>query len=255
MKLAIMQPYFMPYIGYFQAIAAVDKYILYSNLNFIKEAWMNRNRLLLKDGRIYQFTVPLLHKSSNQMIREVRIDNSKPWARNLLLTIASNYNKAPYYAETYPLVEKLLNRRYEYLYELNAACVMEIAEHLGIRTEIEYDNSRFLDMEEDLSTIESLGYGRFPYMEKTSPIKKTARVIEMCRREGARTFINAIGGQALYDKHEFAEYGIDLLFVKTGDISYPQHNGFQEPGLSILDVMMFNGREGTKELLKNYTLV
>lgn len=255
MKLAIMQPYFMPYIGYFQAISAVDKYILYSNLNFIKEAWMNRNRLLMKDGRVYQFTVPLLHKSSNQMIRDVRIDNSKPWAKNLLLTIASNYNKAPFFAETYHLVEGLLNERYDFLYELNAACVKGIAEHLGIRTEIESDNSRFLEMEEDLSTIDSLGYERFPYMEKTSPIKKTARVIEMCRREGAQTFINAIGGQALYDKNELAEYGIDLKFVKTDEISYPQHHGFQEGNLSILDVLMFNGVDGTKELLKKHSLV
>ena len=250
-----MQPYFMPYIGYFQAISAVDKYILYSNLNFIKEAWMNRNRLLLKDGMVYQFTVPLLHKSSNQMIREVRIDNSKPWAKNLLLTIASNYNKAPFFAESFPLVEELLNQRYDFLYELNASCIRAVADHLGIETEIECDNSRFLDMEEDLSTIDTLGYERFPYMEKTSPIRKTARVIEMCRREGAQTFINAIGGQALYDKVEFAEYGIDLRFVKTDEISYPQHHGFQESNLSIMDVLMFNGKEGTCELLKKYTLV
>lgn len=255
MKLAIMQPYFMPYIGYFQAISAVDKYILYSNLNFIKEAWMNRNRLLLKDGRIYQFTVPLLHKSSNQMIGEVKIDNTKPWAKNLLLTIASNYNKSPYFSETYPLLEELLNRRYDFLYELNAACVTGIADFLGLRTVIEYDNSRFLDMEEDLSTIDTHGYERFPYMEKTSPIKKTARVIEMCRREGAQTFINAIGGQALYDKVEFSKYGIDLKFVKTGEIAYPQHHDFQEPNLSIIDVLMFNGKEGTRELLEKYTLV
>ena len=249
-----MQPYFMPYIGYFQAISAVDKYILYSNLNFIKEAWMNRNRLLLNDGRIYQFTVPLQHKSSNSLIRDIMVDNSKPWARNLLTTISSNYKKAPFFEETYPLVESLLTSEHQSLTLLNSSTIKAIAHHLDISTVIEDDNSRFLEMEDKLSRLDE-GYDELPDLRLTSPIKKVARVIEMCRMEGADFFVNAIGGQALYSKEELQQYGIELHFIKTDEITYKQHRDHFEPNLSIIDVMMFNGKEGTKQLLKEYTLV
>ena len=104
MKLAIMQPYFMPYIGYFQAISAVDKYILYSNLNFIKESWMNRNRVLMRDGKIVTITVPLKSKSSYSMIYDVEIDNSKPWKEKMLKTIQMCYSKKPFYKEIFDLL-------------------------------------------------------------------------------------------------------------------------------------------------------
>ena len=108
MKLAIMQPYFLPYIGYFQAIHAVDKYILYDNLTFIKDAWMNRNRLMLSNGAITTFSVPIIAKSSNTMIADIRIDNSQKWAEKLLKTIFLNYKKAPFFDEIFPIFEKLL---------------------------------------------------------------------------------------------------------------------------------------------------
>lgn len=254
MKLAIMQPYFMPYIGYFQAISAVDKYILYGNLTFIKEQWMNRNRIRLCNGDVHTITVPLKHKSSNMMIYDIFLDNSKPWSKNLLKTLSMNYRKATFYGEVFPFIESLLGTRYETLMEMNVETLRAISSYLDIETEIDSDNSRFDDLEELLKTIE-LDYSGLPYLEATKPLKKTARVIEICRREHCDHFINAIGGQALYDKEEFASYGIKLDFVKTNDISYPQFDYQFEPNLSIIDVLMHNGKEGTKKLLKEYTLI
>lgn len=256
MKLAIMQPYFMPYIGYFQAIAAVDKYILYSNLNFIKEAWMNRNRLLMRDGTVVLTTIPLKNKSSNQMIYDVELDNSKPWSEKFLKTVQMCYSRKPYFDEFYPLLEEMLSVKYDLLMDLNAHTISEISRFLGLGTVIESDNSRFLAMEKKLEVVES-DYSVLPYLEKTKPIKKVARVIEMCRIEGCDDFYNAIGGQSLYDKDEFAQYGIRLNFVSTNAFEYRQDtkkNVF-EPNLSIIDVIMNNGREGTSNLLKEYTLV
>ena len=256
MRLAIMQPYFMPYIGYFQAIAAVDKYILYSNLTFIKEAWMNRNRLLMRDGTIVLATVPIRSKSSHTMIYDVEIDNSKPWKEKLLRTLQMCYSRKPYYDETYPLIVDLLAPDYNLLKDLNAATTIGIARHLGINTQIEADNSRYLPMEHTLQYIES-DYSLLPHLERTHPIRKVARVIEMCRREGADHFINAIGGQQLYSKDEFAQYGIRINFVQTNPIQYRQDTKTGEfvPNLSIIDVLMNNGREGTQLLLTQYTLV
>ena len=256
MRLAIMQPYFMPYIGYFQAIAAVDKYILYSNLNFIKEAWMNRNRLLMRDGTTVLTTVPLRSKSSYTMIYDVEIDNSKPWRDKFLRTVQMCYSRKPYYDETYPLLVDLLTPDYRLLCDLNAATIVGIARHLGITTTIETDNSHYLDMERLLQDIES-DYSPLPYLETTRPIRKVARVIEMCRREGADHFLNAIGGQQLYSKEEFAQYGIQLNFIQTFPITYRQDtkNGQFVPNLSIIDVLMNNGRQVTQSLLSQYTLV
>jgi len=256
MKLAIMQPYFFPYIGYFQAITAVDKYILYDNLTFIKEAWMNRNRILLRDGRIQMMTVPLKHKSSNALIRDIEIDNSKPWKKNLLSTISGAYKRAPYFDEIFPFIDSLLSSEYVHLSELNCRTISGIVDYLGIDTIVESDNSKYLQMESTLSDIES-DYSVLPYLNLTKPIRKVARVLEMCREEGADVFINAIGGQELYDKSEFLQYGIDLRFVKTNDIIYSQSSKSSEfvPNLSIVDVLMNNGKEGTKTLLNEYRLV
>ena len=253
MKLAIMQPYFMPYIGYFQAIKAVDKYILYSNLTFIKDGWMNRNRLQLRNGQVQIISVPLKHKSSNTMIYDIEVDNSQPWQKKLLKTIFLNYKPATYFDEIYPFLEDLLTKQYNTLSELNAETIRAIAKYLDISTEIESDNTRFLDMEQLLDVVED-DYSVMPFL-KTHPVRKVARVLEMCRREDCHDFVNAIGGQALYSKEEFKLYGIDLHFVQTHEFTYPQLAPGFEPNLSIIDVLMHNGKEGTKKLLNEYTLI
>ena len=253
MKLAIMQPYYFPYIGYFQAINAVDKYILYSNLTFIKEAWMNRNRIRLKNGKVQLVTMPLLHKSSNAMIYDVMIDNRFNWCEKFLKTLCMNYKGARHFDETYQLIESLIAPKYEKLVDFNVATIRGISDYLEIKTEIESDNTRFLDMEESLSRIED-DYSVFPYLV-THPVRKVARVLEMCKRENCNDFINAIGGQVLYSKEEFKIYGIDLHFVQTNFVEYDQFGMPFQPGLSIIDVLMHNGKEGTKRLLNEYTLI
>ena len=256
MRLAIMQPYFMPYIGYFQAIAAADKYILYSNLNFIKKAWMNRNRLLARDGKIVLTTVPVCNKSSNTMIYNVEIDNSQPWKTKFLRIVQTCYSHSPYYDQVYPLLVDMLSPDYRWLNELNAATIIAISRYLDITTPIETDNTHYLFMEQQLQNIES-DYSAFSYLEKTHPVRMVARVIEMCRNEGADHYLNAIGGQQLYSKDEFAQYGISLNFIQTNPIQYRQDTKLDEfvPNLSIIDVLMNNGREGTQSLLTQYTLV
>jgi len=243
----------MPYLGYFQAIATVDKYILYENLTFIKDAWMNRNKLMLNNGLLSMFSVPLSAKSSNLYIREVKIDNTQKWSEKLLKTIYLNYKKAVCFEETYQLLEKLLQKKYEYLYQLNAYTIVSISRHLGIQTEIVFDNNSYLALEEKL---EHKDYSLLPYLNKTTPEKKTARVIAMCKMENADIFINAIGGLELYSKEEFAQYGINLKFIKmNSDIVYPQFSKKFVPNLTILDVMMFNSVEEISKMLDKYELI
>lgn len=256
MKIGIMQPYFFPYLGYFQAIQAVDKYILYSDLTFIKDGWMNRNRILIKNGTISTISVPLIQKSSNVLIKNVRIDNSKKWNIKLLKTIYLNYKGSRFFDDIYILFEQLLYKHYDYLYELNAQSIIEIVRYLDISTQIQFNtNDRYSSLESQLLKIDCKDYSNFPYMEKTMPIKKVARVLAISKEEDADTFINAIGGQALYDKKEFAQYGLDLKFIHTDEFEYSQFMNEFVPNLSIIDVMMHNGKEKTLELIKKYSFV
>ena len=256
MKLAIMQPYFMPYLGYFQAIAAVDKYILYDQLTYIQSGWINKNRIRQRNMPVSNIVVPLIDKSSNTLIANTLIDNSKPWQKKILKALQLGYGKSVYYSEIMPLMEEILTKEYTTISELNAFSIKRICEFLEIQTEIDSNVDRYLDLEERLRDIEHSDYSRFAHLH-TLPIKKVARVLEICKAEESTFFVNAIGGQELYDKAEFKQYGIDLFFIKMNNVQYSQNctDGSFEPGLSIIDVLMHNGKEGTKQLLNAYTLI
>jgi len=256
MKLAIMQPYFLPYIGYFQAIYAVDKYILYSNLSFIKDSWMNRNRILIKNGGISIISVPLLHKSSNTFINEIRVDNSRLWKQKILKTILLNYKGSKYFDEIFSYFEELLRESFDYLNDWNSYLIVNFSDFIGIQTEIEHNNfNKYIELEKELQKIEKGDFSQFKYMEQTKPVKKVARVLAISKDERADIFVNAIGGQTLYSKDEFIKYGIDLKFLRTNEIKYSQFSSAFTPNLSIIDVLMHNGKVGTLELIQKYTLI
>lgn len=255
MRLAIMQPYFMPYLGYFQVISAVDKFILYENLSFIKKRWMNRNRILLKNGKILLITVPLIKKSSNKIISEIRIDNNQQWRGKLLKTVYLNYKGSFFFDETYHFLEKLFEYPYDYLYQLNAHSIKFIADFLNITTQFGNNNYQYLELETKLGKIDEDDFSGFPDFKIDHTSKKVARIIEISKKEGANVFINSIGGQTLYNKDEFASHGINLFFCKIDQITYPQFSDKFIPDLSIIDVLMHNGKDKTADLVKKYILV
>lgn len=253
MKLAIMQPYFFPYIGYFQAIDAVDKYVLYHNLPFRKKSWINRNQILVRSGESSFITVPLIKQSSNKRISEILIDNSTPWKRSLLRKIYFNYKRAKYFDQTFPLVERVINKDLSSLCSLSIESILAVVEHLDLSTNIETQNQKYKDIEDYIKSSE--GVGGVPYNGKQLE-KKIVRLLEICRREKANTLINAIGGMALYRKEDFAQNGITLSFIKTDEaLKYDQSQEGFSPNLSIIDVLMFNSVENTRKLLTQRILV
>jgi hypothetical protein len=254
MKLAIMQPYFFPYLGYYQAISAVDKYLLYDNLAYIKGGWVNRNRLLVVNSEPVFIIVPVKDRSSFRKISEVELADQKPWRRKLLNSIFLNYKKASFFEEVYPLVEGVIRSEVKLLTELNARSVIEVSRYLDIQTEIATDISKYFELEEKLATDELALAERFPSLALRNPEKRVIRVIEICRAEGADTFVNAIGGRELYDKEEFARHNIQLFFLQTDEYCYQQTTETFHAHLSIIDVLMNCGKERTKELLKQYRL-
>ncbi|MFH0726846.1 MAG: WbqC family protein [Pseudomonadota bacterium] len=251
-SIAIMQPYFFPYIGYFQLITAVDKYILYDNLNFIKYGWVNRNKVLVKNSGTTYITVPLKHKSSFELIKNIETDESVNWREKILKTISLNYQKAPMFQEVYPLIEECINLTTNKLSILNSNLIINICNYLKINTPIESNSGKY-------QFIENLLLGGGTHSNEcysdNSIDKKVARIFEVCKYEKANIFYNAIGGTQLYSKILFSKNHIELKFIKTASIVYKQFNNDFIPSLSIIDVMMFNPVDAINSLLNNYELI
>ena len=184
MKLAIFQPYFFPYLGYFQLISAVDKFILYDCLNYIRQGWVNRNRLLRVNSQPVYFVVPIREQSSYTKIRKILIDNQTNWRRKTCKQIEMNYRRSPFFNEVYPLVEKALTGKEEYLTALNGAAMRAVCSFLEIPTEIVTSDSEYEALEIELGKSESDAKTFYLRQQQLDDIK-TIRVLEICRKEGA----------------------------------------------------------------------
>ncbi len=217
MKLAIMQPYFFPYVGYFSLLQAADKFVFYDDVNFIKGGWINRNRLLL-GGKVGYFTVPLDNASSFSKINSIAIKSDLPWKTRILAQISGSYSHAPYYESVIALVKKVLDTQDGRISTLARSSILAVVEYLALDRR----------------------YAMSSEIYKNQEKKGAARVIDICRQESAATYVNLPGGRDLYSTEEFSEAGLELEFLDVRLDSYPQSTDVFHPGLSIIDVLMFN---------------
>lgn len=229
MKLGIMQPYFLPYIGYWQLIKAVDKYVVYDDVNFIKGGWINRNNFLVQ-GNAKLFTISLDGASSNKLINETGIKDD---FKNFMKMLQINYAKAPYFKEVMNLIEKIVCFEKSDLGIFLFNQIKVICDYLGIETDLILSST----------------------LNKDNSLKGKDKVIEICKLLDAREYYNAIGGQELYDKGEFEQNGIKLSFLKTNITPYRQLKNEFVGGLSLLDVLMFNSVEDVNRMLDDFELV
>ena len=219
MRLAIMQPYFFPYIGYFQLIAAVDLFIVYDGIKYTKKGWINRNRMLV-NGKDVLFSLPLKGDSDNLDVREREL--STDFSRDKLLNkVSGAYRRAPYFAETFPLIEQIVLNKESNLFRFLHYSIIKTCAHLGIATQIKVSSDMAIDHD----------------------LTNQGKVLALCRASGANTYVNAIGGIELYSKEAFQEKGIDLKFIRAKPFEYAQFGEPFVPWLSIIDVMMFNSLE------------
>jgi len=230
MKLAIMQPYFLPYIGYFQLINAVDKYVIYDNIEYTKKGWINRNRILM-NGTDFLISLPLKKDSDYKLVceRELSSDYNP---QKMLGQIRSTYLKAPYFKEVYSLLENIFYHKENNLFKYILNSVNVVNNYLCINTEIVISSTININHQ----------------------LKSEDKVLAICKSLGANSYYNAIGGKELYSKERFLSLGIDLKFLSSDDILYKQFDNTFVPWLSIVDVLMFNSKEEVSILLKKYTL-
>lgn len=232
MNVAIMQPYFLPYIGYFQLIAAVDLFIVYDNIKYTKKGWINRNRMLL-DGRDVMFSLPL--KSGSDYLNVCERKLAADFNRDRLLNqFKGAYRRAPYFAKTFPLVEQIVQYAEPNLFRFLHHSIVKTCKHLSIATEIRISSDIAID----------------------NDLKNQDKVLALCAEVGATTYVNAIGGMELYSKEAFRERGIDLKFIQSKPFEYTQFGDAFVPWLSIIDVMMFNPLETIQTCItSNYELL
>lgn len=231
MTIAIMQPYLFPYIGYFQLLDAVDKFIIYDDVNFIKKGWINRNYILI-NGQPSLFTIPLKNGSQNELISNVVISYNTAWQNKLLKTLEFSYKKAPFYDIVYPLITRIILSDNDFIKDLAYRSLVEISQYLGINTEI-IPSSTIYDNRE---------------------LKGQDRILDICLQNQANTYINPNGGKSLYEESFFKQKEINLFFHQSNPIAYKQFSHDFVPWLSIIDVLMFNPVDAIKRMLDDYQL-
>jgi hypothetical protein len=232
MKVAIMQPYFFPYIGYFQLIESVDLFILYDNIKYTKKGWINRNRFL-RNGADSVFSVPLRKDSDFLDVKDRAVADDFDRGK-LVNQLREAYWRAPHFDQAFTVVEKSVMSPRENLFEYIHDSVVEVCRYLGISARIVPSSSLAIDPAQ----------------------KGKDRVLALCKAVGASGYVNAIGGQKLYSREQFDELGVELRFLKSHAITYPQFGGPFVPWLSIIDVMMFNSVSRIREFLETgYELV
>ena len=213
MRVAVMQPYLFPYLGYFQLLATADKFLFLNDVTFINRGWINRNRILAC-GQPLLFTVPLEHASQNRLIKDIRVHGDQRWRSKLLKTFDQSYHKAPYFAQVMPLVERALEPTFI------AECAVRSIELVAV----------YLQLPTVLGPSTST-YGN-------AHLKGQCRILDLCRAEGATHYINAPGGACLYNGSDFDRQGVDLQFIRPQLRPYPQPAAAFVPGLSIIDLLM-----------------
>jgi hypothetical protein len=232
MKLGIMQPYFFPYIGYFQLIKAVNVFVVYDNIKYTKKGWINRNRIL-QNGKNVVFSLPL--KKGSDYLDVCERELATNFNRDKLLNqFKGAYVCAPYFAQTFPMVEQIVRYKEDNLFRFLRHSIVKTCEHLGIETEIR------------VSSAIAINHG----------LKNQDKVLTLCEAVGANTYVNTIGGMVLYSKETFQENGIELKFIKSKPFEYAQFGDTFAPWLSIIDVMMFNPIDTIRTCIStNYELI
>lgn len=223
MKIAIMQPYFLPYIGYFQLMDKVDLMVLYDNIEYTKKGWINRNRILV-GGEVKYVTIPIKNGCDHGDIQDrVVADMWDKDREKLLRSIATPYAKHPSYSSVMPMVMEILNfPAGAKLSDVVINSVGIVKEYLGITTQLVV-SSRIYNGHRQL--------------------RGEDKVLSICKYYGADTYVNPPGGVHLYNPDNFEKAGVELQFIEPDTSPYPQLNRTHVPCLSILDGMMCNSKE------------
>lgn len=237
MKLGIMQPYFMPYIGYISLIKHTDRFILFDTVQFIRHGWIERNRMLKQNEGWQYIQVPLIKQDGRDtLIKDVKINSKEDWKRKILAQLQHYKKSAPYYRRVVAILEEIFINDYDNITTLNKVSLERICKYLGFEKKLEVFSQMNLDIE---------------------PVNAPDEwALNICKAiDNANEYINPIGGVSFFDRNKYKNAGITLYFQDMTISEYSQKRTIFEPGLSILDVMMWNDVDEINRMLDKYVLI
>ena len=232
MKIGIMQPYFFPYLGYFSLIKYTDKWVVFDKIQYIRHGWGNRNRVLKPTEGWQYIIVPLQKHSRNTLIKDIVIKENTDWKARITKQLEHYKKKAPNYRQVVEVLKSCFTLKTNSLTYLNTHLLKKTCEYIGIHFNYEI----FSEMNLAIGNV-------------NDPGEWALRISEAV---GAEEYINPPGGEKIFDRRKFEEVNIKLKFLKVNLTEYNQRRSTFEPGLSIVDVMMFNSQEEIKNMLDNY---
>jgi hypothetical protein len=231
-RIAIMQPYTFPYLGYFHLTDASHLFVFYDDVHYVKRGWINRNRILL-DGKEHLLTVPVAGASQNSLIVDTPLTADRKWRSKFSKTLAQAYRKAPNFSAVIELVDAVIYAGHTNISDMAIDSVVSVCNYLG--TELNYTRSSTCSPD-------------------TRGLRGPDRLIRLCKDQGYKHYINAAGGKKLYERSYFSESGIELSFIDSEPVEYKQFDNAFVPWLSIIDVMMFNDVAAIRELVRKYRI-
>lgn len=234
MKLAIMQPYFFPYIGYFSLIMQSDDFIIFDTPQFMRKGWIERNRIgKLTGGSVY-IKVPLNKAELSTAIKDMSIDHSTDWRGKIISQLEIYKKRAPFYDEVISVVKDVLEYSGDSIVHLNKIALEKVCHYLGL--------------EKNFTIFSEMNLVIDP------PQAPDEWALNICKSLGIKSYVNAAGGESFFETKKYEENSIQLCFVTQPIEEYKQFGAEFEPGLSIIDVMMFNSPERIIEMLSHGSL-
>lgn len=232
-SIAIMQPYFFPYIGYFQLISEADSFVLFDDVNFIKRGWVNRNRILVNSQESF-LTIPCKSASQNKRINEIEHSLTPALINKILKKITFSYSKAPFFEPVLRIIQSVLQTESNKLLDVCINSLKECTSYLEINTPLR----------------KSSDFSPGNYQNPSD------RLIDITLKDDGNHYLNPIGGVQLYEKEYFSQRNVTLRFIKPELIRYTQFKNVFVPNLSIIDVMMFNSADEIKKnIINRYEII
>ncbi|WP_078594296.1 WbqC family protein [Evansella clarkii] len=225
-----MQPYFFPYIGYWQLIYTVNTFVIYDDVNYKKAGWINRNRILT-NGESKLISLPVKKASQNKLINQLDILGDDV-NEALIKTIMYSYYKAPYFSEVFPLIQNIINYNEKNLAVFLENLIRRICDYLSIDTQIIVSSA----------------------VNKNNSLHGQDKIIDIIKTLNGEEYINPSGGVHLYSQLAFSNNNIKLKFLKSRDLKYKQFKNTFNPNLSIIDVLMFNSKKDVYNMLSEFSL-
>ncbi len=238
MKIGIMQPYFFPYIGYFSLIKHTDRFVLFDSVQFIRHGWIERNRVLKPNEGWQYIQVPLIKHEMKSLIKDVKINNSENWKERILSQLQHYKRKAPFYKDAIEVIKEGILINTDSITCLNKNCLKVVCDYLDIKFDVEI----FSEMDLNIET----------------PHAPDEWALNICKAlPNITEYWNPPGGMEFFNRDKYEKNNLKLVFQKPILEFYPQRRGPEnfEPGLSIIDVMMFNSKKNIINLLDNYELL